>query len=321
MDNLTFQFFFGAEMKILALLFILLTSFIKAGNEAYFTSEPCLSPDGKTIIFCYEDDIWMVPSDGGKAYRMTGMAGRESNPSVSPDGKWLAFTGRQDGNANVYIMPLEGGTINQLTFYDGNNSVSSWSWDSKNIFFTSDRYNRMASYKVSVEGGSSVRLFDGYFTWPHNLSMNPKTGDYIFTDSWESSIFATRKRYKGAFNPDVKSFNSKTGEYRLLTTYIGKDLWPSVDRTGKIYFASDSANDEFNLYTFDENGQRVQLTSFNTSIKNPKVNADGGYVVFEKDYQLYLYNNANHNSLKIQIILPANNTLELKQSFNVKGKI
>lgn len=308
-------------MKKLALLLILITSIVKAGNEIYFASEPCLTPDGKTIVFCYEDDIWMVSSEGGRAYRLTGMAGRESNPAVSPDGRWLAFTGRQDGNANIYVMPLEGGTIKQLTFYEGNSTVSSWSWDSKYIFFTSDRYNRMASYKISAEGGTAARLFDGYFNWPHNLSVNPKTGDYIFTDSWESSIFATRKRYKGAFNPDIKSYNSQTGEYKLLTTYLGKDLWPSVDKNGKIYFASDSANNEFNLYSFDENGQREQLTSFTTSIKNPKINVNGGYVVFEKDYQVYLYDYANKKAGKVQILLPVNSTLALQQSFNVKGKI
>lgn len=308
-------------MKKLVLLFIFLTSIIKAGDEIYFTSEPCLTPDGKTIIFCYDDDIWTVPADGGRALRLTGMSGRESDPIVSPDGKWLAFTGRQDGNANLYVMPLEGGTIKQLTFSDGSNRASSWSWDSKIIYFTSDRFNEMTTYTVSINGGTAVRLFDNYFNWPHNLSINPKTGEYIFTDSWESSFFSMRKKYKGAFNPDIKSFNPKTNEYKLLTTYIGKDLWPTVDKNGKIYFVSDSANNEYNLYSFDDNGQRVQLTSFNTAIKNPKVNAVGGFVVFEKDYQIYLYNAANNKSGKVQIYLPANNTLGLKQSFNVKDKI
>ena len=90
------------------------------------------------------------------------------------------------------------------------------------FFFTSDRYNSMTTFKVSINGGTPVRLFDNYFNRPHNLSVNPKTGAYIFTDSWESSIFAMRKRYKGAFNPDIKSFNPKTGEYKLLTAYSGK---------------------------------------------------------------------------------------------------
>ncbi|MGA7719839.1 MAG: S41 family peptidase [Ignavibacteriaceae bacterium] len=308
-------------MKKLVLLFIILTSALRAGNEIYFASEPCLTPNGKSIIFCYEDDIWTVPAEGGPAFRLTGMAGRESNPVVSPDGKWLAFTGRQDGNANIYIIPLEGGSIKQLTFYECNNTVSSWSWDSKDVFFTSDRYNSMTTFKVSINGGTPVRLFDNYFNRPHNLSVNPKTGAYIFTDSWESSIFAMRKRYKGAFNPDIKSFNPKTGEYKLLTAYSGKDLWPTVDINGNIYFASDSANEEYNLYSFDNNGQRVQLTSFNSSIKNPRVNSNGGFVVFEKDYQIYLYDSSNKNSRRVQILLPTNNILGLEQNFNVKGKI
>ena len=38
-----------------------------------------------------------------------------------------------------------------------------------------------------------------------------------------------------------------------------------------------------------ENGKKKQLTKFTSSIKSPMVNANGGKVVFEKDYQLWMY--------------------------------
>lgn len=40
------------------------------------------------------------------------MQGNETSPRVSPDGKWIAFSGRQYGNADVFVMPINGGTIN-----------------------------------------------------------------------------------------------------------------------------------------------------------------------------------------------------------------
>ena len=58
-------------------------------------------------------------------------------------------------------------------------------------------------------------------------------------------------------------------------------MWATVDRNGSIYFVSDEANGEYNLYTF-VNGQKTALTSFKESIKRPQVSADGRKVVFEK---------------------------------------
>ena len=178
----------------------------------------------------------------------------------------------------------------------------------------------MSTYKVSVNGGTPERLFKNYFNWPHNLIVNPKTKEYIFNESWESSIFTNRKRYKGAFNPDLKSYNPETKEFKKLTTWIGKDFWPTIDKNGKIYFVSDEANNEYNLYTFD-NGKKKQLTSFNHSIKNPRVSANGNYVIFEKGYQIFLYNVASGNTNKVDISLPINKTLKREKAFNVKGKI
>ncbi len=307
-------------MKKLFISLLFLPAILFAQDKLYFASNPTLTPEGKFIIFTYEEDLWKVPSEGGNAFRISAMEGVESNPRVSPDGNWIAFTGRQSGNSDVYLMPINGGKIKQLTFNDAADDVSSWSWDSKEIYFTSGRYNRMTTFKVSIEGKTPVRLFSNYFNWIHNFVINPKSGEYIFNESWESSIFANRKRYKGDFNPDIKSYNPKTKEFKLLTTYNGKDFWPTVDENGDIYFVSDEANDEYNLYTF-ESGNKKQLTSFNTSIKEPQVSANGKFVVFQKDYQIYLYDTAVKKAELVKINLPENNTLAKQQSFNVKGKI
>ena len=76
--------------KLYLLLFslLLLQSFTKAQtSEAYFTSYPTLTPDGKTVIFSYEGDLWKADINNPVAVRLTAMQGEETNPRVSPDGK------------------------------------------------------------------------------------------------------------------------------------------------------------------------------------------------------------------------------------------
>ncbi len=302
-------------------LFFLFSNTAFAQSEAYFLSQPSLSPDGNTVFFCFEGDVWKAGVDDGKATRLTGMKGYETNPRVSPDGNWIAFTGRQFGNPDIYVMPAAGGEIRRLTHYSGSDEVMSWSWDSKNIYFTSNRLSRLSSYKVNVDGGAATPVFGRYFFLnDHNIFEHPTTGELFFNDTWESASQVHRKRYKGPYNPDVQSYNPATKQYRRYTSYIGKDFGVSVDKSGAVYFLSDSANGEYNLCTF-KNGKREQMTSFNTSLKNAMVAANGSKVVFERDYQLWVYEPASGKSHKLNISLVRNNVLLEAMDYNVKGKI
>ena len=60
---------------------------------------------GDTIVFVSEDDLWAVPADGGVARRLTANLGAVSFPQLSPDGKTIAFTGRDEGHNEIYTMP------------------------------------------------------------------------------------------------------------------------------------------------------------------------------------------------------------------------
>lgn len=307
---------------VLSILFFSFTSIIFSQSEkTYFTMNQTLTPDAKTIIFSYEGDLWKVPTIGGNAYRLTAMDGEETNPSVSPNGEWLAFTSNQYGNNDVYIMPLKGGKIKQLTFLESNDNVTSWSWDNSKIYFTSNRYNSITTYSINKKGGTPVRLFSNYFNTIQDVVENPLADEIYFNESWESGRFANRKRYKGDYNPDIKSYNLKTKEYKKHTTYRGKDFGATFDKNGKLYFMSDEANGEYNLYTITANGQKKQLTKFSTSIMWPKVSANGEKIVFRKDYQIHVYDVLSGKTTTPIIHVFKNNTLNEKQLYNVKDKI
>ncbi len=310
------------RMILLLLAFSLLQQPSNAQDTApFFASNPALTPDGQTLIYSYDGDLWRASVAGGVSTRITSMQGYTTNPRVSPDGKWLAFNSTQFGNADVYVMPLQGGDITRLTFHASNDMVDSWSWDNKTIYFTSNRYSRMSEYKISKDGGTPQRVFsDNMFDYTHNAFENPTTGEILFDDTWESAFFANRIGYKGPFNPDIQSYNPATKKYTRYTDWTGKDLWATVDKKGKVYFVSDEANGQYNLYTFD-NGQKTQLTNFTTSIMHPFVNAAGDKVVFEKDFQLYVYDVATKQSAKIPLQVYKNSTLGTLQGFNVAGKV
>ena len=290
-------------------------------GEPYFLSSPCLTPDGQTVVFSFEGDLWKADLTNAQAVRLTAMQGYENNAKISPDGKWVAFTGRQMGNADIYVMPLAGGEMKQLTFHSATDEVNSWSWDSQKIYFTSNRTGQISGYTVNLSGGTPERLFgDHYFLFDHGLFEHPSSGEIFFNDTWESSNQIARKRYKGPFNPDIQSYNLKTKTYKKYTNWEGKDFGTSIDKKGNIYFISDEVNGEYNLYTLDK-GVKTGLTKFTSSIKTPVVNANGGKIVFEKDYQLWMYDVLSKTTTKIPIRLLRNSILPAEKDYEVKGNI
>jgi len=305
------------------IVFTLLSAFtlanVNAQQNTHFTSTPSLSPDGSIAYFSLDGDIWKVNSKGGNATRITALEGEEINPRISPNGKWLAFSSNQYGNYDVYVMPIDGGTIKQLTFHQGKDEMENWSWDNETIYFTSNQNNNFGSFKINKNGGTPEPLFSNYFNTTNGLVETPQ-GELIFTNSSESAGQTTRKRYKGENNPDLLAYNPKTNTFKQYTDYNGKDFNATVDQKGVIYFISDENNGEYNLYKI-ENGVKTALTQFDSSIKKPFVAANGSKVIFEKDYQLFLYDVASKKTSPIQISANSNPVLAKDQSFEVENNI
>jgi tricorn protease len=305
---------------VFSVLVILLASCLTA-QSLHFADHPTLTPDGTTIVFAHNGDLWRVSATGGNAVRLTALDGAESHPRISPDGKWLAFTSGQYGNADVYLTPLAGGPITQLTYHEADDEVTNWSWDSQTIYFSSNRYNRVSTFTVMTTGGTPRRLMDHYFNNPHNVAPVPGGQAFLFNESWESNNFTHRKGYKGPFNPEIKHFDPATATVKVLTDWEGKDMWPLVDRSGKTYFVSDRDNGEYNLYSLSKEGKTNRLTKYETSVFAPAISADGSRIVFIKDYELHTYDLASAKTNKVSVTLNAYAGLARTADFSTDGKI
>ena len=88
---------------------------------------------------------------------------RVSDPQISPDGNWIAYTvATPNLEANkifrdVWIVPVSGGEPHQLT-RGGSDLRPRWSPDGKKIAFLSSRDGTQQVYWIALEGGEATRL-------------------------------------------------------------------------------------------------------------------------------------------------------------------
>src|SRR5262245_11051633 len=88
-----------------------------------------ISPDGQSIAFCYQGDIWRVPVGGGDAVPLTTNDAYDHTPVWSHDGRSIAFTSTRYGNNDVFVMPATGGAPTRLSFHGNGETASDFSAD------------------------------------------------------------------------------------------------------------------------------------------------------------------------------------------------
>ncbi len=73
-------------------------------------------------------------------------------PAVSPDGQWVAFASKRNGNMEIWIKSVKGGTAYQITKHQADDIMPAWSPDGENIAFVSYREDALGDiWMVSVK--------------------------------------------------------------------------------------------------------------------------------------------------------------------------
>ena len=112
--------------------------------------EPAITPDGKravlpvTIYDIAENrgltDLWLVPLDGSAATQLTSNKASDTQPIVSPDGKWVAFVSKRndDTESQLYVIATDGGEARRVTNLPTGASLPKWFPDSRRLAFVSE---------------------------------------------------------------------------------------------------------------------------------------------------------------------------------------
>lgn len=195
----------------LAILFPSLTAM--ADPPAGYYRYPAVH--GETVVFTAEGDLWKVPLNGGTAQRLTTHPGSESRASISPDGKWLAFSGQYEGPAELYIMPLEGGKPRRLTWETAAPAFTGWTPDGRVMCATRMLAGLPDLQLVSVAPGGGPAQ-------PVPLSQ---ASDGAWSADGQTLIFtrfafqgSSTKRYHGGTAQNLWRFNAGQAEAVPLTS-------------------------------------------------------------------------------------------------------
>ena len=130
-----------------------------------------ISPDGRLVVFVEAHptnlfDIKTVTLDGERVVEpLLATPFAESRPSISPDGRWMAYQSDESGQFDVYVRPfpdVDGGKW-QVSRDGGNSPV--WARDGKELFYGNGQ--AMTRVAVATEPTFSASMPELLFEGPY----------------------------------------------------------------------------------------------------------------------------------------------------------
>lgn len=315
-----------ARIGLILLMICVFASGSAPAEESRLMRFPDVHKD--RIVFVYAEDLWLVPTEGGMARRLTSDAGAELFPKFSPDGQMIAFTGQYDGNTDVFVIPAEGGEPKRLTFRPGFENMSDrfgyedmvldWHPDGKKILFRSAResYNSwfQTLFLIGLEGGfpEGLPLPEAGLT-----SFSPDGSKIAYNRIFRN--FRTWKRYRGGLAQDIWVYDLNTNTVQQITHDKGTDTSP-MWHGDKILFTSDrdhTAN--IFCYEFDTEQTRKITNHTDFDVKWPGAGPES--VVYENGGYLYLLDLETEKTEKISVEIPHDKVLLRPEFVSVKDHI
>lgn len=279
-------------------------------------TDPALSAD--RIAFSYANDLYTAKLDGSDVHRLTAHPGIDAGPRFSPDGKLIAFTGRYDGNTDVFIIPATGGAPKRLTWHPGADTALGFTHDGKQVLFSSPaevyttRYLQL--FTVPVEGGVPTRL-----PIPHAakaaISPDGKTIAYLPVQE----AMHQWKHYRGGTTATLVLFDVKTQAIEKVPQ--PKDRCNDTDPAwldGKLYFRSDR-DGEFNLYSYDPAAKAVTRLTQHKDFPVLNLSAAAGRILYEQAGTLHLLEVASGKTTDLRIGVAAD-LVEMRPRFAKAGR-
>jgi tricorn protease len=260
---------------------------------------------GDLVTFVAEDDVWIAPLDGGRAWRVSSLQLPARNPRFTPDGKRLVWTVVQGTAPEVVTSDVDGGGYRQLTYF-GHASTRVKGFTAGGDVLVTSAFRQAESrhthaYRVPLAGGWSEELAFGPV---ESVAFGPENGDErpVVVASVLSREPAWWKRYRGGTAGKLWIDADGNGEFERLVPELDGNLADPMWVEGRVAFLSDHEG-YGNLYSVLPNGTGLRRHTDHEDFYVRHAATDGKRVVFESAGELWLLPGLEADPVKLDISL------------------
>jgi tricorn protease len=275
---------------------------------------------GDLLTFIADNDVWLAPAEGGRAWRISADQTAAAYPRLSPDGSLVAWTSWRDGPAEIYLAATGEGDGRPAGSGDGPVRVTYWSsrgtqlrgWGPDGEIVATTPHGQPFlrqtwAYAIDVSDGVP------HFARQRRLPFGP-VGDVAVADGAIALLTGTGdidpaywKRYRGGrggrlWVARAQGWQPTAPFQRLLAGTAGQFFSPMLvgDR---LAFISDHEGTA-NLYScaLDGTGLRRHTDHDGTYVRN--ASTDGSRIVYQLAGDLWMLPDLGSDSAPARLEVP-----------------
>ncbi|HEX9087970.1 MAG TPA: S41 family peptidase [Arthrobacter sp.] len=260
---------------------------------------------GDLVTFVAEDDVWIAPLAGGRAWRVSSLQLPARNPRFTPDGKRLVWTVIQGTAPEVVTADVDGGGYRQLSYFGhATTKVKGFTPDGDVLVTSAFRQadsRHTHAYSLPVTGGWATELPLGPV---ESVAFGPVVGDErpVVLASVLSREPAWWKRYRGGAAGKLWIDADGNGEFERLAAALDGNLTDPMWVDGRIAFLSDHEG-YGNLYSVLPNGSDLRRHTDHEDFYVRHAATDGQRIIFESAGELWLLPDLGADAIKLEISL------------------
>ena len=308
-------------MKLLSGALALVLASVTVASTIKRIQFPAISPDGSTIIFSWQNDLWTVNRTGGMATRLTVHAAVDSRPVWFRDGSRLAFASGRYGSTDIFTMRPDGTDIHRVTFDSSSEIPTSVSPDGNFIYGQTNLWSRGDIFRVPVGGGDLQRLTSHTFEAPF--------APYVSADG--SKVYYNRGSYRetawqkptmqSSALPEIWVADNTVplSNHKRLTSNEFTDLTPQVMPDGTIYAVTNRGGFP-NVWRLGHNDKELTHHKNGTS-RNLTVSKDGRYISYEFESSLMVLDTTTETTAEVTVTVPDDDRMNPMQEISLTGGI
>lgn len=269
--------------------------------QAGYLRHPTLHDD--TIAFVCDDDLFSVPAGGGIARRLTAGLGEPSTPAFSPDGKWIAFVGRDEQHPEVYVMSAEGGSARRMTWLGPDVMVRGFTPDGQILFVSTygqPFFRNYRAFTLPLAGGTPQLIPLGQI---NHLAFGPGNAKVIGRNTADPARW---KRYRGGTAGYLWIDATGEGRFRRMRELAGNITSP-MWIGDRIYYLSD-AEGVGNLYSCHPDGSNPRRHTDHDDYYARHAQTDGGRIVYQCGAEIWRFDPADDTTRRVPIEVPSHRT-------------
>jgi tricorn protease len=263
---------------------------------------------GDLLTFIADNDVWLAPVTGGRAWRISSDQASAAYPRLSPDGSLIAWTSLRDGPAEIFLATASDGGSDRVTYWSHpSTKLRGWGPDGELLatssFSQPFRFQTWA-YAIPVIDGTAQFAQQRRLPYGPVGDLTIGDGAIVLLSGTNGSEPAFWKRYRGGQSGRLwvaeRGADGAQSEFRRILGDVAGQFFGPMLAGGRLAFISDHEGIG-NIYSCALDGADLRRHTDHAEFYARNASTDGTRIVYQHAGDLWLLDDLSAASEPVRL--------------------